>query len=402
MKKHVRYTLPLLVALGVAFLPALARADMAFPATVFILSWLHLVIGNSLIGLAEGWLIARIFKTKLTPSILFMVVANYFSAWMGFFVVQHWRVKYNWALVDHFDHARALLWGVWAVFFAGTLVLEWPFCFLIFLKAEHRWRKSLLALLLSQSASYAVLLALYLMAGDTSLVTDTKNERSFDFVKDKKAWVYYLSPSCDAIWRRRLDGSPPQEMIKTHLHDRFMDLKVAFATDGKGQDIWLSHTPGFNASSTYRLMLRNVTEPARTIRGANADTTQILTYNDKFLDEDSTRALSGMRIDGGVQPASPNNAGYLYVCRESYDPRRHQWNTDGTVKTLCLETPLAIWQIGRPLHLSGGQAVFEMGDYGDYKTTDLSHALIVILDAQTLQLAVIARGSSPVAVLEGN
>lgn len=374
-------TLPLLAALGLALTPAPARANMILPAVVFIFSWLHLLIGNLIIGVAEGWLIGRIFKVKYSAAIPVMIAANYFSGWAGYCVVEVWRGAYNLALIDHFDHIRALLWGAWVALFAGTLALEWPFCFWIFRKAERRWHKSGLALLYSQGASYAVLLALYFLFSDMSLVTETKYERSLDFVKDKKAWVYYLSPEGDAIWRRRLDGSAPQKMMETGLHEGYMELWICSGEQGKGKDVWLDCYK--HHKENMRLMLRNLTEPVMAAGESKVDPMQIRERRiSLYVRPKDADALSISNLDHSDQA--------LGIWRIRHDAAGEHWEM---VNSLCLQTPMAVWRVWNFGDLAGDQAVIQMGN-------DPTRSLITVLDAHTLQQGVIARGCGPAVAYE--
>jgi len=60
------------------------------PSTLYanagtLLIWaqmLHLVFGNILIGLIEGLLLSKFYKTSKWKSILIMILANYASAWL--------------------------------------------------------------------------------------------------------------------------------------------------------------------------------------------------------------------------------------------------------------------------------------------------------------------------------
>src|SRR4051812_30634389 len=67
--------------LALLLVPATACADAGTP-----LMWanlFHLFFGNLLIGLFEGVLTARIFRTGYWPSIVFLTGANYVSAAAG-------------------------------------------------------------------------------------------------------------------------------------------------------------------------------------------------------------------------------------------------------------------------------------------------------------------------------
>ncbi|MBR6464107.1 MAG: hypothetical protein IKS81_02315, partial [Verrucomicrobia bacterium] len=60
---------------------ATAQANAGTP-----LMWatlLHLFIGNLLIGIFEGYLLAKFFKLSKLRSIILLIIANYISMWLG-------------------------------------------------------------------------------------------------------------------------------------------------------------------------------------------------------------------------------------------------------------------------------------------------------------------------------
>lgn len=70
-----------IVVVGLLAFPPCASANAGTP-----LMWagmLHLVVGNALIGLLEGGLLARLCQIPPGKAIGTMIAANYFSAWVG-------------------------------------------------------------------------------------------------------------------------------------------------------------------------------------------------------------------------------------------------------------------------------------------------------------------------------
>jgi hypothetical protein len=63
------------------FATPLVLADAGTP--LMWTSMLHLLVGNALIGVGEGLLLVRLFKTSANWTIPVMMAANYFSAWTG-------------------------------------------------------------------------------------------------------------------------------------------------------------------------------------------------------------------------------------------------------------------------------------------------------------------------------
>src|SRR5689334_573687 len=76
-----RWALRSLVFAGGLVAPAAVQANMGTP-----LMWagqLHMAFGNAVIGVLEGCIIARIFKVPSSRAVPTMILANYFSAWIG-------------------------------------------------------------------------------------------------------------------------------------------------------------------------------------------------------------------------------------------------------------------------------------------------------------------------------
>lgn len=154
-----------LIAMILFMLPATAHADAATP-----LLWtaiLHLMFGNAFIGVGEGCLINRVFhpKTKIYWTIPLMIGANYFSTACG--------LKFlPWVIQDHFDaqnnavlfHLPHLLIIVAVLSYFLTLLAELPFFLWIFRKDRKGLIKSIAANLLAQTASYIVLIPIYLLS----------------------------------------------------------------------------------------------------------------------------------------------------------------------------------------------------------------------------------------------
>jgi hypothetical protein len=104
--------------------PLTARADAGTP-----LMWagmIHLVLGNAIIGIFEGLVLAWIFKLRKGVCVLVMIPANYFSAWIGGLYLNH---EITSALPFNLYNAWVWIWVMVLVTFLITLIFEWPFEF---------------------------------------------------------------------------------------------------------------------------------------------------------------------------------------------------------------------------------------------------------------------------------
>ena len=107
-------------------------ALVAFPATASAnagtpLMWagfLHLTIGNAVIGIFEGFLIARFWKLPMRSSSFVMIAGNYLSAWLGGVLIDELMVEH---LDLYLNNAWRAFWLLAAMTYIVTLLLEWPF-----------------------------------------------------------------------------------------------------------------------------------------------------------------------------------------------------------------------------------------------------------------------------------
>lgn len=106
-----------------------ARADAGTP--LFWTATFHLFLGNALIGLCEGLVLARVFGLQKQGCVRLMIAANYLSAWIGVFLVPHLFSRAA-------DDIYSGLWVTWlriAATYLVTLVVEWPFVAMCFRKS---------------------------------------------------------------------------------------------------------------------------------------------------------------------------------------------------------------------------------------------------------------------------
>ena len=120
------------VVVTIVFLPVSAVADVGTP-----LVWgggFHLFLGNAIIGLLEGSLLARVFCLPKRRCVLWLILANYLSAWIGMMLASHLFEKYA---TDIYTGLR-VTWLLVALTYLLTLVVEWPFVALCF-RRTPRW-----------------------------------------------------------------------------------------------------------------------------------------------------------------------------------------------------------------------------------------------------------------------
>jgi hypothetical protein len=177
-------------------------ADMGTP-----LLWaglLHLWVGNLLLGLLEGVLLALVFPVKILRAILLLIIANYFSAWVG--SVAHRMAGPLYGQVHPQDLLKVVV-AATAGTFLLSMIFEWPFVFFSF-SGDRRLGRTFLATLLVQCFSYLLLIPWYLLPSNVAMLTDTALRDPASFVQCPDALVYFQSAEGQAMVMPLGGGNP--------------------------------------------------------------------------------------------------------------------------------------------------------------------------------------------------
>lgn len=382
-----------------------AALFMALPALVFAnagtpLMWFqgfHLFVGNLVIGILEGLLISRIFKSPGWKAVGCMIGANYFSMVVGLFLVTKASRFLLWCAP-----ANAMLY--WIPFFVVllalgayllTVLLEWPFCRWALGPDRRTWRRALRASLLAQTASYLLLVPFYIVPSSASFFTRTKLVHSLDFAKDKKAVIYYLGESDGDLYRIRLDGRPAEKIMPLAAHGPNDRLFTRRGENGRGWDLWwfVDHPEWYLADHPagrfeYKKLIDNFAPAAA-------------------VDPVTRPARSGRETPPGLERKTWFNFGEAADLRpenqRDWTARTGFWAIEGLQATnektgekfhLALETPLIQCFARNMTILPGDQAVFQLSGWVSQNNQ------IVLLDLNTRQLAQVALGRGPLVGLE--
>ncbi|MBU0554021.1 hypothetical protein KKB55_18340 [Myxococcota bacterium] len=145
----------------------------------------HLFIGNLIIGLLEGGLLVWLYKTPARRSLISMILANYFSMWVGAMAINN---------VDlsplEIPTLRLVVWGLLPAFFFITVLLESPFVAVAF--DAKGWARITGAALLTHVISYGLLILWYAPTHQTNLI-DQEIVPAAALLKDTRADIYFLS-----------------------------------------------------------------------------------------------------------------------------------------------------------------------------------------------------------------
>lgn len=164
-----RYRLILTVTF-LLFLAGGAQANAGTP-----LMWLtmgHLLIGNWFIGCLEAMILKRVYHVNYARTASVMVMANYTSAFVGYFILAFGVVpSFNRPMIEQFF---LVLWTTLGLFLVLTLLIELPFVRYIFKSEQLGWKQTLVGLLIIHVVSYSFMTSLYFYVSDFSLYLRTK------------------------------------------------------------------------------------------------------------------------------------------------------------------------------------------------------------------------------------
>lgn len=353
--------------------PMSASANAGTPlmwATMF-----HLLFGNALIGAAEGYLIARFFRASATSTTLAMVLANYFSAWVGFLVLGAISTRVLPELLGDQPLYRAagVLGLVLGASFLVSVLCELPFCWFCLRKAERPWQRAALASTVVQTASYAVIIPCYLAVGHTSLLFGVEHEASLAFARNTRAWVYFIEPEKGDIARIRPDGTQRQFVMKAGVTNQFARLELLATRPGEKWDLALVMGRGNSAEGGF-------TKPLLEKLAKREDTNS----QSEFIED------SRFNFHKSVDYRSPTETNW--TIRLGYwaaGAVRAEKPATGERRQFALEVPFIMdWQARNATVLPGELLIYQLGQQ------------IVALDIERRKIGLVAMGRGPVVVLE--
>jgi len=196
-----------------------AFADVGTP--LIWATFVYMFIGNALIGLVEGWLLARLFGARHRFTIAIMMGANYVSAWIGAMTLPG-PLPTPQTIED-----VVRCWLAYIVLFVGvtwlmSVLIEWPFVAVCLPRTPHRAIKSLGVSAVLQSISYVFIVLWIYGASVDSLATETVLVSPRDIRVDPHFELVYIGREgstwkSDFQGRRRLIAiAAPSDPAKFH------------------------------------------------------------------------------------------------------------------------------------------------------------------------------------------
>jgi hypothetical protein len=366
------------IALSMAALPA--RADIGTP-----LMWLgtaHLLVLNLFIGIFEAFVIARVFRLAKRPTIA-MIVANYLSAFAGFFILRAvWNPLLR-AMPGHAPLYKAgpLTIGLVLVSWQLSILTEWPFCAYVMRNEPSGRRRSLRASLVAQTASYAAIIPLYLLVSPVSLVLNPRLQHNLRFIKPPIATVLYINPADGGVWGIRTDGSGRHKILGAGIHDESARLCAASGSTPGYFDLQFVSDDHAYGEKAGRVLIKD------TVGKVAEDEFQLTSPHPRGTGWSFGHPLDfrpNARKRNEVEANFwPGQGLYIARSRDGGSARYH----------LAFETPFSGWECRNVTVLPNDQVVFQAGAEPDV-------AQILEADSHTGKFGFLTMGAGPLVVLD--
>ncbi len=337
---------------------------------------LHLVFGNALIGIGEGWLLSRLFSLQKSPCVTTMILANYVSAWLGGAILVQ-GIANNLAL-DLYN-AWNWLWILAAVSYVLTIFVEWPFIWWRMRRLPNPLWRSLGTSWILQSCSYLILFGWYWLASGTSLYSNMQIVQSSELTLPATVHVYYISASDGSMARRRLAGGDTitiPGVLSTNDDDRLI------ARPSSNADKW-DVVARLSADRHSKPAWRTVSQAVPLLAAPTAEHLHLIEN-----EEPGNWFNFGPAQQLGVPAKSP------WTFRAGFWPIEGlvAKNTETSVTIhFSFETPFAAWNVRNVVQLPTDHVLFQLG-----------RDQICIFEPSTRRVAMLWRGRGPLPVIDTN
>lgn len=345
----------------------------------------HLVVLNLLIGGVEGWLLARIVRVRAVRAVPIMIFANYFSAWIGAFLLPRIAraVEAAWSPDPPLYHAARAFALLVAIAFAMAVLLELPFVWWAW-RGRPRSARTFISdatrpppaakraitpsgllgvCVIVQTVSYSGMALLYGLNSDLSLLRTHPVRDVAPLAGGTGGWIYYARMADTEVRRVRLDGTGDE-----HVGHFSLEQFGSYAVEDQNLGILAPECVGTVRGFAHRAAGR-MADPKEGDPWPSASTTlDFRGEPERSRDQIAIEAdgvsirLSLTRIDAnGTSHPGELNVGWA--------------------------TTTAEWHAGFPTVLPNGVVVLQLGPQ------------VVIVD-RSRKIGVLAMGAAPVVVLD--
>lgn len=373
--------LPRLVLLCLLLFPGSAWANAGTPLIWGTLC--HLSIGNLLLGIGEGMLLALLFKTPKLRSIFSMIAANYFSAIIGCVILGLISTKFRLA-VDLHDF-RLYLFGMVIAAYLLTLVLEYGFILLAFSRKPWQFGPALKASVVIQTISYLLIFGWYLFCGQNSLIWKVHVVDQTKIAVSPNLAVYFIAENDGNVYRWR---------AKDHAVQKVYELRSVNNND----TLTAIHTAKANPKPdlvVLRFQKHSIcTDEFQVLLPQFAAFENVVQEEAKPYESPKPHGSGRYKSWNFGKSQKLGEAKKLSVEYRTYGwawygLTRHDPASQESRLLFGLETPFLHWQVNNVTVLPTDKLLLQLGPHQ-----------ICLFEPATMKIALIAHGRSALAVLE--
>ena len=322
----------------------------------------HILLGNLLLGAVEALIISLIFRLQFKKCLISLVCANYFSAWIGFYIIGYLRELRDPDIYTVMHLTRQLI----ILSYFLTLVLEWPFIMYCIRKVKLWFIKSIAASIIVQTVTYVALFGGYRLCSVLNLYDDFTIVPPSEIVFPEGIAMYYISCSDGNVYLYK----PSQEsdtLIYTLDSSDIEDHLVLLKSDSTKQ--WdLSVSNEYHTHRNAKIILPSICESL----------SEDMTYYANSYDDWNAAPKVGEAANSSWQFCTSHWAGFGFWGNNKATNERIR---------VAFETPVSGWRPKRVIHLPEEKIIFQLGD-----------KQICILDIDSKRIALLIRGYGPMAI----
>jgi hypothetical protein len=338
---------------------------------------LHLFFGNILIGIGEGLVLSRLFKTRGWRSVGLMILANFISAWLGGLLLSYYVPSLR--LPIDLNNGQVWIWLMVFAMYIITLIMEWPFIFLCFPKEPRRLKRSVLANSIVQSLSYLLIFGWYGMASQASLYKGTSIRPYSEFLTNRNAVLYYIDDMDGDVYQLHLCDNKKEKIYILNSQNKNNRL---FVRQSSGKQEWdlIARTALDETEKTQEMLIR------KNIPGIFAEFKHPNQPENDKNDYESGTWFNFNRVSD-LRPKDHRQWLFIGGFWAIEGLKVYNDNTQERIY-LSLETPFIQWMVRNITVLPGDQAVFQLGENQ-----------ICLFDRETRRLGLIVKGRGAVVGL---
>lgn len=332
----------------------------------------HLLIGNLLIGAFEGYILGAVFKLPMGRCIRKLIVANYVSMWLGGLILLN--IVFYFIPMDLYTLPK-IYPGMILLSFIVTLLIEYPFVLSAFKDVQGRGKKAWKGTLLTQTLSYIILFGWYGMTSHATLYTENKVVPLSEMELPKEVTIYFISAEDGNVYSGNLSEQNWQKVYDLDKKDEKTVNCLNVWPSEKNTNLWDLVLCGSRGST--RVILHDIAQDASPFSGNQKNSP----YIDDFFGTHKAPQV------GEAKQSSLHFSSQFWA----KDGLKGSDKKSNKKLHVALEIPYQMkWVVRLVTHLPTDKVLFQLG-----------RDQICLYDPEKKQVALVARGSSPLAVIGG-